>query len=220
MRAIIGEGGGWPDAGYGSFVGTSQALAATYSQVESPILLPSPLLSGSSPFVLCYFQYDSNGNLTSPQVPREEVNEVIRENIDLTERQLTAASRQLAALSEFTDRDTLLDLLPAPNGKQIPTATALPGQLAAKEQQQKFLPNGFLNPNTTAKANPPVQQIEIDNNVNRRGSFVVQQQMAANEYRLRARNSAQVANTLLSTWKMYISRPDVRAALWKPVCVG
>jgi signal transduction histidine kinase len=220
MLPIIGQESARPYAEYRSFVATSQALTATYSQVESPILLPSPLLSGSSPFVLCYFQYDSNGNLTSPQVPREEVNEVIRENIDLTERQLTAASRQLAALSEFTDRDTLLDLLPAPNGKQIPTATALPGQLAAQEQQQKFLPNGFLNPNTTAQANPPVQQIEIDNNVNRRGSFVVQQQMAANEYRLRARNSGQVANTLLSNWKMYIERPDVRVAVLKPLWIG
>jgi signal transduction histidine kinase len=220
LLPIIGQESARPYEEYRSFVATSQALTATYAQVESPVLLPSPLLSGSSPFVLCYFQYDPNGNLTSPQVPRGAVNKVIRDNVDLTEQQLIEASRQLAALSDFTDRDTLLNSLPAPNGEQSPTETTLHGQLAAQEQQQKILLNGFPNPNATTQANPPPQQIGIDININRRTSIAGQQLMASNEYRQRAQNTAQNYNNNLSNWKMPIERPDVRVAVLKPLWIG
>ncbi|MBT4865549.1 MAG: HAMP domain-containing histidine kinase [Planctomycetaceae bacterium] len=218
LLPIIGQESARPHEEYRSFVPMSQALTTTYSQVKSPVLLPSPLLSGSSPLVLCYFQYDPQGKLTSPQVPRGEVNKVIRNNTDMTERQVSEAGRRLTALSHFTNRDMLLETLPAPSIEQRNSSTVVPGQLAAEEIQQQTLPNGFPNPNAAPQQPTPQPQFNFNNNG--RASVVGQQQMAANEYRLRAKNTAQVGNNLMSNWGFPIQRSNVRVSALRPLWIG
>ena len=220
LLPIIGQEIARPYEEYRAFVPMSQALTTTFSQVKAPVLLPSPLLSGSSPLVLCYFQYDPQGKLTSPQVPQGEVNQVIRDNTDMTERQVSEAGRRLTALSHFTSRDMLLETLPAPSLEQRNSSTVVPGQMTEREFQQEILPNGFPNPNTITQQQAPAQQAPVDFNNNGRASVEGQQQMAANEYRLRARNSAQGGNNLLSNWGFQIESSNVRVSALKPLWIG
>ena len=200
LLPIIGQESARPYEEYRSFVPMSQALTATFSQVKAPVLLPSPL--------------------TSPQVPRGEVNKVIRDNTDMTERQVSEAGRRLTALSHFTNRDMLLETLPTPSREQRNSSTVVPGQLAAIESQQEILPNGFPNPNTKTQQTAPPTQAQVDLNNNGRASVVGQQQMAANEYRLRAKNTAQVGNNLMSNWGFQIESSNVRVSALKPLWIG
>lgn len=250
LLPFIGRESARPYESYQPFVTVPQALTSSYTQVDAPVLLPSPLLSNSSPFVLCYFQFDPDGKLTSPQVPRGEMNKVAQENNDVTESEVSAAELRLGALAEFATRDALLARLPAElpvdangdgggvllttetGGNGLATENTPPGSDPSDEAPLDNLPEQPAGPNQPPQRRQPAQpaqQIEIQKppeqqvaDVNRRGSLVGQREMAVNEYRLRARNTAIVTNNglLLPNWGLAVEWPEVQVAALRPVWIG
>ncbi|MBX3178681.1 MAG: HAMP domain-containing histidine kinase [Candidatus Hydrogenedentes bacterium] len=58
---------------YSAFYPTAEAVdIASNAVIHDPVLLPSPLLTFSSPYIRLHFQIDAAGQLSSPQLPDEE----------------------------------------------------------------------------------------------------------------------------------------------------
>jgi signal transduction histidine kinase len=207
LLPFIGQESARSHEAYQPFVSVPQAFTSAYTLVEWPVLLPSPLLSNDSPFVVCYFQYDADGELTSPQVPRAEVNEAAQRNNDVTESQVTEAGRHLKALAEFTSRDALLQILPAG------TVTAVE---IDSDGEYRFEPVNGQEPGLNASA-----EIQTARTRSFRQSVVEQQRLNANEFRLRTRNTIGVNNgLLLPNRRLRSNRPNIRIAALHPLWIG
>jgi signal transduction histidine kinase len=92
-------------------------------RIGGEALIPSPLLSDKSPQILVYFQFEPDGNLTSPQVP-------LGNNSSLAIPRLTSAegvqkaAESLARIGRLVDRKKLLALLPEHNPTNVETVMA------------------------------------------------------------------------------------------------
>ena len=207
LLPFIGQESARPHEAYRSFVPAPQALTFAYTLVNIPVLLPSPLLSNDSPFVICYFQYNPDGELTSPQVPRAEVNVAAQQNYDVTASQVTLAGKRLQELAGFTSRETLLQNLP--EGTVASADIDSNGVIRFQSvNEQEELPNASA-------------QMQADGTQNFRQSEFAQQTLNSNEYRLRAQNTVGVNNgLLLPNRKMRTNRPDIQIAALHPFWIG
>lgn len=93
---------------YQSFYSPTRAYTRMFAEIQAKeLLLPSPLLTFSSPYIVLHFQLGPNGQLTSPQVPLGNMR-------DLAESRYTSAEviqksvEQLAALEKRVDLHFLL----------------------------------------------------------------------------------------------------------------
>ena len=78
---------------------------------EGDVLLPSPLLRNQVPQIVVHFQFEPDGTLTSPQVPRGEWRTMAALRF-LSQQQIDDAAKQLARVRAATSREQLLNLLP------------------------------------------------------------------------------------------------------------
>lgn len=81
------------------------------SNAGGDILMPSPLLTQPSPFILLHFQLDPDGTLTSPQVPGREP-PAVAEHLNTLRENIDASTARMRELKAFLKSDALLAVLP------------------------------------------------------------------------------------------------------------
>src|SRR5690606_24028565 len=99
---------------YLSFYPAEGAYSSMFNDPQAgDALLPSPLLIGQAAAVIVHFQFEPDGTLTSPQVPRGDFRRLAEDKL-VPAAELEAAEQRLARLGAIASRDTLLPLLPRP----------------------------------------------------------------------------------------------------------
>ena len=99
---------------YEPFHPLGMAYTWRYRQLAiNEVLVPSALLTFSSPDVRVHFQLDENARLTSPQAPTGNQLDLASDGY-VTGPQVDEAAARLAELGRLIDRQTLRSLLPAP----------------------------------------------------------------------------------------------------------
>lgn len=93
-------------------------------------LLPSPLLTGRLPNVLVHFQFEPDGRLTSPQIPRPE-NWKLAVPRYVEEESVGRCRENLKQVESLAGRSQLLALLPPCPSQPLPVITAAAPLLAA-----------------------------------------------------------------------------------------
>src|SRR4051812_5916283 len=91
-----------------------RAYTRMYTELKSgDVLVPSPLLKSSSPYILLHFQIQPDGKVTSPQVPGGNVRR-IAESRYTTAADIHQAEKRLAEVSKLVESPALLASLPEP----------------------------------------------------------------------------------------------------------
>jgi len=133
-----------PYFAYSSFLPIDRAYGRMFAdRGGGDMLIPSPLLSGKSQSIRVHFQFEPDGTLTSPQVPRDDNRELAVSNF-IAETTIDEAQSQLNEVAALLDRDRLAALLPdeQPTPEEvyvIPPFAQTPGQRVASRQQQSDL---------------------------------------------------------------------------------
>ena len=146
LAPILGQESARPTLVYRTFLPADRAYArAPKGGTADSGLVPSPLLSGGSPYVLVYFQFEPDGQITSPRVPagasyrRAVPQYVSREAVE-------KARSQLDRVRAIADRAQLLAMLPRTPPVPGDVANAFPNQYAVnppgQEQQLRAFPQG------------------------------------------------------------------------------
>lgn len=117
---------------------------------SAEMLVPSPLLKKVSPYVLVHFQFEPDGQITSPQVPTRG-NFELAVPTHIAEKTVRQAQSRLKQVERLLDRETLLAMLPAgshdpvevvlsPLERHPPQATQPLAQRARPQQQRRQPP--------------------------------------------------------------------------------
>jgi len=137
---------------YSAFCPTERAYTRMFAEIRrGEILVPSPLLKQTSPYILLHFQFAPGGTLTSPQVPLGNMRD-LAETGYATHEEITASEDRLNALRALVNRDRLVALVPwdtaqqtaavrAPQAVRFPTSGShkvhAQGQRSAIEWQKR-----------------------------------------------------------------------------------
>ena len=133
-----------PYFAYSSFLPIDRAYGRMFAdRGGGDMLIPSPLLSGESQSIRVHFQFEPDGTLTSPQIPRNGNRELAVPNF-LAEATIDAAQSQLDQVAALLDRDRLAALLPEEQptpeaAEAIPPFAQTPAQRVTSRQQQNDL---------------------------------------------------------------------------------
>lgn len=112
LAPIVTDEASRPYFQYVPFFPAEGAYTRMFNDVhEGDMLLPSPLVRNDVPEIVVHFQFEPDGSLTSPQVPRGEW-QTLAEARYLTPSQLQDASAKLAIVEAATSRNQLLSILP------------------------------------------------------------------------------------------------------------
>jgi signal transduction histidine kinase len=91
-----------------------RAYTRMYTELKSgDVLVPSPLLKSSSPYILLHFELQPDGKVTSPQVPTGNVRKIAEARYT-TAADIQQAERRLVEVSKLVKSPALLAALPAP----------------------------------------------------------------------------------------------------------
>jgi len=112
LAPLVAQESAWPYFAYKSFLPMNRSFGNMFTERSGgEALLPSPLLSAHSPQVLIHFQFEPDGELTSPQVPLDNNKKLAVPRLvssDAAEK----AAEYLAQVEQLVDRNKLLALLP------------------------------------------------------------------------------------------------------------
>lgn len=167
--------------------------ADDWGGLPAEMLVPSPLLQEGPPHVLVHFQFEPDGQLTSPQVPAGAVYKLaVPEHVGADT--VVRAQERLEEVAALTDRARLIGLLPpselgpvavvfsapqpAPGQSLSQIADQLPGQPGPYQDAQKQGPQQFV-----AQAQPQ--------------SLAQQARRGQLEFEQRSRAVQQQANTMV-----------------------
>lgn len=108
-----------PYFAYSAFVPVNKAFVGMFNvRNGSEALIASPLLGGGSVDVLVYFQFEPEGQLTSPQLPAGP-NYKLAVPTRVSEKAVEDARQELQRLDAIVDRGKLLALLPEPTSEPV-----------------------------------------------------------------------------------------------------
>jgi len=133
-----------PYFAYSSFLPIDRAYGRMFAdRGGGEMLIPSPLLSGESQRIRVHFQFEPDGTLTSPQVPRDDNRELAVPNF-ITEVTIDGARSRLDEVAALLDRQRLAALLPdeqpaSEESDATPTIAQTSAQRVASRQQQNDL---------------------------------------------------------------------------------
>lgn len=129
---------------YSAFYPATEAVDLVSNElINSPVLIPSPLLTFRSPYIRIHFQLDATGQLTSPQVPDDEQLPLAQANY-LAPGELVESIDRLVELKQRVHYDALLaQLAPAahtapPNLNEAPTQVASTSAQATSNISELF----------------------------------------------------------------------------------
>jgi signal transduction histidine kinase len=153
LAPMIAQETARPYFAYSPFIPAEQAYTRMFAQIRhGEVLVPSPLLAWESPLVLVHFQFDGEGQASSPQAPAGEMR-AIAARFTSFER-MDEAGEMLQKLEGMLDRQRLLAALPEEAadqvfsraaggyaellaGNSINASKSMPAQQAAGVQQQE-----------------------------------------------------------------------------------
>jgi len=117
---------------YRAFYPAERAYTRMFAQLEpGEVLVPSPLLTEDSQYVLLHFQLGPDGPPSSPQVPTGNMRDLAESGYTTHERIVASAAR-LEELKGLLDRDVLLASLPFETVREA--APARPAVVVKAEQ--------------------------------------------------------------------------------------
>ena len=112
LAGLIAREAARPYFHYSAFHAVPRAYTRMYTELKGgEIIVPSPLLTSQSPYVLLHFQYGPGGELTSPQVPAGNMRDVAESGYT-THEQIEVALAKLEALEQLADHESLLRAAP------------------------------------------------------------------------------------------------------------
>ena len=98
-----------PYFAYSAFFPAERAYTQMFSEYRyGDVLVPSPLLRPTSPLILLHFQVDSDGTVSSPQVPHDRVRKLAVERQYVSVEQVEAAGKRLADATPMLTGSALL----------------------------------------------------------------------------------------------------------------
>ena len=99
---------------YQAFYPAERAYTRLFQPVDpGDVLVPSPLLSQVSPYIVLHFQFDPRGEVSSPQVPGGNMRD-LAEMAYTSHEDIVAAATRLERLNGLVSRARLLLALPEP----------------------------------------------------------------------------------------------------------
>jgi anti-sigma regulatory factor (Ser/Thr protein kinase) len=236
LAPLISQETARPYFEYSPVFPAERAYTRMYTELRSgDVLVPSPLLRPTSPYVLLYFQQDPAGNVTSPQAPSGDVRRMAERGYT-TAANIAAAQLQLGTVRELLRDPALTASLPPPRDadawntgakmRVTPNGSLASayggggnreGQAQQPQQPSKDVDNGQPQqqqaqilqqiPNAPPNAYDFAEQIQA------------QQRRGQQEYAARARN--QVAeNPDVSNNSLAALAPGVSASVMQPVWAG
>ena len=112
LAPFVSEEAARPYFEYTAFYPAEAAYTHMFNEIgQGEVLMPSPLQTAGSPYVLLYFQIHPDGSLTSPQAPTGEMR-TLAESRFVTTEQVETADSKLTRLAGLLDRSELLPRLP------------------------------------------------------------------------------------------------------------
>jgi signal transduction histidine kinase len=177
VAPLVAQEASRPYFEYAAFYPAERAYTRMFGQLANgDVLLPSPMLTQTSPYVLLNFQIGPDGEATSPQAPTDQMRR-LAEGGYTTREAVEAASQRLARLQAQPGWKTLAAVLPKPADPPVPMAVAIvPDNNDNRDPQQLAI-------NQAARNTQDPQQAQIIQNL--RG----QQEQDA-------RNRATITNSL------------------------
>ena len=125
MAPLVAQEASRPYFEYSAFYPAERAYTRMFGQLApGDILLPSPMLAQTSPYVLLNFQIGPEGSVTSPQAPTDQMRR-LAESRFTTREFVDAATARLALIDTQPGWKTLALTLPKPEDRPVPTAVAL-----------------------------------------------------------------------------------------------
>ncbi|MFH1738066.1 MAG: HAMP domain-containing sensor histidine kinase [bacterium] len=104
LAPLVAQESARPYFQYSAFYPTERAYTRMFAEIEQgEILVPSPLLTFNSPHVLLHFQFDPQGNLTSPQVPNGNMR-------DLAEAAYTTHAKIEISVGQLSEFQALVEI--------------------------------------------------------------------------------------------------------------
>lgn len=144
LTPLISQESSRPYFSYGAFYPAERAYTRMFAEIQrGEILVPSPLLTETSPYVLLHFQFDSDGQLTSPQVPTGNMRD-LAESAYTTHEKIEASAARLAQLRAVFPRDELLGALHDEQPLPVLLARARPTihrDIARAGQEEQYVRN-------------------------------------------------------------------------------
>ena len=140
LAPLVARESARPYFAYRTFLPVDRAYGRMFNRREGgEILIPSPLLGEGEPRVLVYFQFEPDGQLTSPQVPTPDNHDLAVPD-HITEKAVITARARLDRLGTLVARRRLLTMLPEKVAQPVevvvsPSAQAPQQQLAQGQQR-------------------------------------------------------------------------------------
>ena len=207
LAPIIARESARPYFSYSAFYPAERAYTRMYAEIESgEVLMPSPLLTEMSPYILLHFQFDSDGKLTSPQVPDGNKRDLAETGYTTHERIEDSAAR-FAELRAVLNRD---DLVGALSSEELSPLVPPPSLLRSADSGMRNHKSEIRNPQS---AMPPLAQADVTQ-ANRDVQYVF------NAQEWNARASSQVALRVNAAGNVLPRFSGVSEAMMKPLWVG
>jgi signal transduction histidine kinase len=134
---LVAREGMRPHYMYTAFYPAEQAYTRLYAQLEEgDVLVPSPLLTFSSPHIRLHFQIAPDRTLTSPQAPEGNMRDLAEVGY-VEHEQVSAAFATLDSLKREVGVEALLSArpLPVPFELGLPTVLSNMSELVARDAQ-------------------------------------------------------------------------------------
>ena len=113
VAPLLAQESAMPYFAYGAFYPARRSYAEMLNASgNNEPLLPSPLLTRGAPHAQLYFQFDPNGQISSPQVPTQNNMKLAQAACALPEK-VEQATKRMSALQTLVTRQQLLDRLPS-----------------------------------------------------------------------------------------------------------
>ena len=197
LAPLIARESARPYFAYSPFYPAERAYTRMFNEIDyGEVLVPSPLLTQTSPYILVHFQIDARGKLSSPQVPTGNMRDLAEPRYD-TADEIVAAGLRLDEVRNMVSADTFVALpLERPQPVDVVRAPPAPVQEEQYQQSAEQMPQG--------KQQPSRQQ--------------VQRSMAENQARSRAVQQSFVPDNNL--WNERAWSDNVTEGILRPVWIG
>ena len=214
IAPIISQETSRPYFEYSPMFPAERAYTRMYTELKSgDVLVPSPLLKQTSPYILLHFQIDPDGNVSSPQAPTGNVRK-LAESRYTSAGDIAAAEERMGRMRTLVqqDRDVFASL-PRPTDAQIWAANRIRVTANGSLSNTTINRDGYAN---NGLANAQVQSPNFD----------VQQQQAIQQRRGQQEFAAraQVQNDFneISVGNNYGSLvpPGVSFSVMRPIWTG
>jgi signal transduction histidine kinase len=135
LSLVIAQENARPYFAYTAIYPAERAYTRMFAELQrGDVLVPSPLLTETSPYILLHFQLGPDGALTSPQVPTGNMRDLAESHRYTTSERIEAAVGLIASLRKTLKKDIVLRAFPKDAAQ--PTLPA-PAQAWQQEEGQQ-----------------------------------------------------------------------------------